>query len=80
MNDELLLNQLKELAEKLGIEVRYEKILMLKISSLWEGLCRIEGEYMLIVHSRLSVRGKIHLMSTALKDFEIGDIYIRPVF
>ena len=44
MSDEFLLDQLEELAKKLGIKVRYENF-TLEESSGAGGLCRWKGEY-----------------------------------
>ncbi len=78
MDDGVLLNQLEELAGKLEIEIRYENI-NVEDSSSPGGLCRINGEYVLIVHSRLTIKEKVRVMTTALKGFDIGDVYVRPV-
>ena len=77
LNEEILLNQLEELAEKLEILVRDENI-NIEESSTTGGLCRIEGEYILILHSKATVKEKIQVMITALQQFDIGDIYIKP--
>ena len=78
MNEEVLLNQLEELAEKLGILVRDENI-NIEESSSSGGLCRIEGQYVIILHSKASVKEKIQVMITALQQFDLRDMYIKPV-
>jgi len=78
LNDAFFLSQLQELAQKLGVAVRYEHVIM-KESPGMGGLCRIEGEYVLIIHSQATVEEKIHVMTKALRRFDLGDIYIRPV-
>ena len=78
MNDEVLFNQLEELAEKLGIAIRYENI-NVENSPGTGGLCRIKGEYVLILHSRLTVREKIRILTGALRQFDLNEIYVRPV-
>lgn len=77
MNDEILLNQLEELAEKLGIAVRRENI-NTEESSGPGGLCRVKGKYILFVHSRLTAKEKIQVMIKALQDFDFSDIYLKP--
>ncbi len=72
-----MLNQLMELAEKLGIEVRDENISMQEISSAG-GLCRIEGKYVLLLNSRITVREKNQVMREALRQFDLSGIYLRP--
>jgi hypothetical protein len=78
LDDGTLLNQLEELAGKLGIEVRYGNI-GLKDSNRMGGLCRVRGKYFLIMHSRLTVKEKIGVITITLKGFEIGDVYVIPV-
>ena len=78
MNEELLLDQFEEIAEKLGIKVRYENVNMEEASGTG-GLCRIKGKYVLIIHSRATVIEKIGVMTKALRQFDLTDIYVRPV-
>jgi hypothetical protein len=77
MNEEVLLNQLEELAEKLGILVRDENI-NIEESSSTGGLCRIEGKYVLILNSKATVKEKNQAMIKALRQFDLSDIYIKP--
>jgi len=78
LNDEVLFNQLEELANTLGIAIRYENI-NVENSPGTGGLCRIKGEYVLILHSRLTVREKIRFLTGALRQFDLDEIYVRPV-
>ena len=78
MNDEVLLNQLEELAEKLGILVRDENI-NIEESSSTGGLCRIEGKYVLILNSKITVKEKNQVMIKALQQLDLSNIYIKPV-
>jgi len=78
INEEVLLNQLEDLAEKLGILVRDENI-NIEESLSTGGLCRIEGEYVLILNSKATVKEKNQVMIKALQQFDLSDIYIKPV-
>jgi hypothetical protein len=78
MNDAVLLNQLEELAEKLEILVRDENI-NIEESSSTGGICRIEGKYVLILNSKSTVKEKIQVMIKVLCQFDLSDIYIKPV-
>ena len=78
MDDGTLLDQLEELAGKLGIEIRYGNI-GIEDSRRMGGLCRVQGKYFLIMHSRLTVKEKIGVIVKTLKGFEIGDVFVRPV-
>ena len=77
MNEEVLLNQLEELAEKLEILVRDENI-NIDESSSNGGLCRVEGEYILILNSKATVNEKIQVIINALHQFDLSDIYVKP--
>ena len=78
MNEEVLLNQLEDLAENLGILVRDENI-NIEESSSSGGLCRIEEEFVLILNSKATVKEKNQVMINALQQFDLSDIYIKPV-
>jgi len=78
MNDEVMLNQLEELAEKLGILVRDENI-NIEESFCTGGLCRLEGKYILILNSQDTIKEKIQVMVKALRQFDCSNIYIKPV-
>ena len=78
LNGDMLLQQLEELAEKLGIAVQYENLTM-EESSGRGGICRIKGEYVFIIHARATTKEKIRIIADALRRFDLGDIYVRPV-
>lgn len=78
MNEEIILIQLEELADKLEIYVRDENI-NLEESSTTGGLCRIEGKYVLFLNSRATVQEKIQVLIKALQPFDLSDMYIKPV-
>jgi hypothetical protein len=78
MNEDVLLNQLEDLAEKLGILVRNENI-NIEESLSNGGLCRIEREYVLILNSKATVKEKNQVVIEALNQFDFSDIYVKPV-
>jgi hypothetical protein len=78
MKNELILQEFEELAGKLGIAIRYENVGS-EESSGSGGLCRLKGEYVLIIHSQATVQEKIRIILEAVKPFPIGDIYVKPV-
>jgi hypothetical protein len=43
------------------------------------GLCRVNGKYILIIHSRLTVKEKIGILTKTLKGFEMDDVFVIPV-
>jgi hypothetical protein len=78
LNNELLLSELENLAGKLGIAIRYENVSS-EESSGSGGLCRLKGEYVLIIHSQATVQEKIRIILEAVKPFPIGDVYVKPI-
>jgi hypothetical protein len=78
LDDGVLLNQLEELAGKLEIEIRYG-IIPGEDQHRSGGLCRVNGQYVLIMHSRSTVKEKIGFILKTLKGFEMGDVYVIPV-
>jgi hypothetical protein len=77
LDDGVLINQLEELAGKLGIEIRYGNIPG-EESHRMGGLCRVNGKYVLIMHSRLTVKEKIGVITKTLKGFEMDDVFVIP--
>jgi hypothetical protein len=78
MNDEVILSCLEELAEKLDILVRDENI-NIEESSSSGGLCRVEGKHVVILNSKATVKEKIQVMIAALHQFDLAEMYIKPV-
>ena len=77
MKDELVLSQLEALAYKLGIAIRYDKVIRDE-SSDRRGLCRIRGDYVLFIDSQATTKEKILVTIEALKQFDLADIHIKP--
>jgi hypothetical protein len=78
VKDELVLGQLEDLADKLGIAVRHFKFIRDE-SSGPGGLCRIRGEYVLFLDSQATTKEKVSVTIEALKQFDLGDIHVMPV-
>jgi hypothetical protein len=77
IEDHTALSHLEGLADQLGIAIRYE-IIKDELTGPG-GLCRIEGKYILIIHSTATVKEKVQIMTEALRRFDLGDIYVMPV-
>jgi hypothetical protein len=77
LDDNTLLRQLEELAESLEIEVRYESFKGEGAFSAG-GLCKLKGEYLLIINSKAGVREKAEAIGGALKGFDLSQVYLRP--
>lgn len=77
MPDDFILDQLEELAGRLEIAVRYENINLEETSSTG-GLCRVKGKYVLIIHAQATGKEKIRILTEALRQFPLTDIYLKP--
>ncbi len=80
MDENRVIDRLEELAEKLGVRIRYEPIKQDEESKyVTGGLCLLKGEYVLIINSKATAGDKIRTLGGALKHFDLDRIYILPV-
>jgi hypothetical protein len=77
LDEQQVLEQLEELASRLGIKVRYETIR--KEAGFYPGgLCRLKGEPILIVNKQSTPKERTIILSKALKRFDLTQVYLRP--
>ena len=80
MDENTILDQLEELIEEFGVQIRREAIRQDEDSiHVTGGLCLLNGEYVLILNSKATVKDRIWTLGMALKQFDCDQIYIRPV-
>ena len=80
MDEQFIIDQLEELAERFGIQIRYEPIKQDEdLVKVVGGLCLLRGEYVLIIDSKATTQDRIKTLAEAVKHFDIDGIYIRPV-
>ncbi len=80
MDEDTLIDHLEELAESLGIQIRYEAIKQDEDSPYTVGgLCLLKGEYVLIINTKATVVERMNALATAVKHFDLDQIYVRPV-
>ncbi|MBW2000357.1 MAG: hypothetical protein JRJ29_20665 [Deltaproteobacteria bacterium] len=72
-----LLGQLEELADSLGIAIRYEK-LKGEGQARGGGLCRLRGKYFLIIDSRARTSEKVDILAESLARFDLSNVYLKP--
>jgi len=81
MDEHTIIDQLEELIKGLGVHIRREPIKQEEdLVNIVGGLCRLRGEYVLIINSTATTKDKIKTLATALKHFNLDHIYLRPVF
>jgi len=77
MDEQVMLEQLEEVAKGLEIEIRYEK--MRKEAGYNPGgLCRIRGAPLIIVNRKAPLGDKVQVLASAIKRFDLTGIYLRP--
>jgi hypothetical protein len=80
VDENTILDQLEELIEKFGVQIRHDAIKQDEDSvHAIGGLCVVRGEYVLILNSKATVKEKIWTLGIALKQLDYEHIYIRPV-
>ena len=77
MDDNATLSQLEELAQRIGITVRYEP---LKIEGFIHtgGFCRVHGKDFVIINKKATGREKMHILIDALKRHDLSQIFVLP--
>ena len=79
MDERTIIDHLEELAEKFGVQIRYEAIKEDEDSiNVVGGLCLLKGEYVLIINSKAPAKDRIKTLAMAVKHFDLDRIYIRP--
>jgi hypothetical protein len=80
MDESTIVDQLEELIQRFGVQIRHEAIRQDENSiHVIGGLCLLRGEYVLIINSKATIRDKIWTLGIALKQLDHDQIYIRPV-
>jgi len=75
MRRELVLQELEELAGRIGIEIRYERM-----GTLSGGLCRIHDGRVILINKYLSMASKVELLAIELsrEREKLENVYILP--
>ena len=77
VDEAAILEQLEELAQSLGIEIRHEQ-LRREGSFTPGGLCRLKGEYLLIFNTKATREDRIEALVKALDRFDLDQLYLKP--
>jgi hypothetical protein len=67
-----LQDELQQLAERLGVTVRYER------ANFTGGSCTLRGEALIIVNSRLTLREKVRALAKEVSRLPLDDVFMRP--
>ena len=80
MDQNAIIDQLEELIKSFGVQIRREPIKQDEdLVKVVGGLCLLRGEYVLIISSKATTMDRIKTLATALKHFDLDQIYLRPV-
>jgi N-dimethylarginine dimethylaminohydrolase len=80
MDENWIIDQLEELIKSFGVQIRREPIKQDEdLVNVVGGLCLLRGEYVLIINSKATTMDRIKTLATALKHFDLDQIYLRPV-
>jgi N-dimethylarginine dimethylaminohydrolase len=80
VDENIIIEQLEELIKSFGIQIRCEAIKQDEdLVNVVGGLCLLRGEYVLIINSKATTMDRIKTLATALKHFDLDQIYLRPV-
>ena len=80
MDQIAIIDELEELIKNFGVQIRREPIKQDEdLVNVVGGLCLLRGEYVLIINSKATTMDRIKTLATALKHFDLDQIYLRPV-
>jgi len=77
MNDSDVLSKLEDLADRLGINLRYENLAKGPIRANG-GYCRLEDNHLILIDKNDSKRRKIKLLARSLRRFDLETVFVPP--
>lgn len=77
MEENRLLQELEEIAEKLSIAVRYDDLMGMDFK-VKGGLCKLRGRNVIIMDRRMPHGERIDLLVRALRQFDLSSVSMRP--
>ncbi len=77
MESRKVLEYLEELAEKLGVEIVYEKLGEGEFS-VGGGLCKVRGTYKIFMDRSETMEDRVEILARALSSFDTEGVYLLP--
>jgi len=77
MEPEKTYQYLENLAEQLGISIRYDDLSYSELPAT-SGLCKVRGRYFYIMDRSKSLSDKIKLLSQCLSQIDLDGVYVLP--
>lgn len=75
MKPEVVLELLENVADQLGVKVSYEALATTVVHG---GLCKVKGEYRIIVDKRATSEERVITLATALSTFDTTELELAP--
>ena len=73
-----MLELLENVAEQLAVKVSYEPLATTTSAGGMGGLCRVKGQYRVIIDKRATAAERVTTLATALATFDTGEIELAP--
>lgn len=73
MKRKMLQAKLEELADRLGIIIRYENL-----GQSRGGLCRLRNQYYIFINKKTTTTYRIEILSQSISSFDLEGIYLLP--
>jgi len=76
--DEALCDELKEVAERLGLRVREETLLREVGWHVRSGACRVRGEELVFLDRNASPEERLQVLADRIAERGVDDVYLSP--
>jgi hypothetical protein len=77
MESELVYQHLENLAEQVGISIRYDVLCDPEVGAT-SGLCKVKGRHLYIMDKSAGLSERIRLLSQCLSRMELDGLYVVP--
>ncbi|MGC8659683.1 MAG: hypothetical protein ACP5U1_11470 [Desulfomonilaceae bacterium] len=77
MNDIDLLSKLEDLANRLGVKLRYENLSKGPVRAMG-GYCRLLDDHLILIDKNDSKKRKIKLIARSLRRFDLETVFVPP--
>ncbi|MCL5125105.1 MAG: hypothetical protein M1511_11510 [Deltaproteobacteria bacterium] len=77
MNDFDVLSKLEDLANRLGVKLRYENLAKGPIR-VTGGYCRLLDDHLILIDKNDSKKRKIRLIARSLRRFDLETVFVPP--
>ena len=77
MQSNQILEYLEDLAERLGVEIVYQKLGEEEFS-VKGGLCKVNGTFKIFIDRSRSVEDQINIVAEGLSSFNTEEVYLFP--